>query len=207
MQPVVNNDELIRDYFNRMAAAWDTTAAENNTAKLTAMVARLDIPPGATVMDAGTGTGILIPLLLEKITPAGHLFALDFADEMVRIARGKGFPGHIDYLVAPITAVPLPEAVLDVVVCYSCFPHFHDKAGALREMNRLLKKGGTLYICHTSGRAAINRLHHGIAILSEDRLPDSDEMRRLLAAGGFCDVVIRDDDESYELRARKNVSG
>ena len=204
MQPVVN-DELIRDYFNRMAAAWDGTVAETDAAKLAGMVARLDIAAGATVMDAGTGTGILIPLLLEKITPAGHLFAMDYADEMIRIAQGKGFQGHIDYITAPITAVPLPDAALDAVVCYACFPHFHDKAGALCEINRLLKKGGALYICHTSGRAAINHLHRGIAILAEDSLPDGDEMRCLLATGGFCDVVIRDAEDSYELRACKSV--
>jgi len=194
---------VIRTYFNHRAAIWDETSSETDTTKLERMAERLNIEPGSTVLDVGSGTGVFIPFLLSRIGSQGRLVALDFAEEMLNRARAKGFNGYIEYLHADVTSVPLLEEVFDVVVCYSSFPHFQDKPRALAEINRVTKSGGRLLICHTSSRAMINQFHRQIPAVGNDTIPDEPEMLIMLSMAGFVDIKIEDTSESYLASARK----
>ena len=194
---------MIETYFSRMAAVWDETAAENDQAKLRLMAERLNIRPGATVLDVGTGTGVFIPFLLSKVGNRGQIVALDVAEEMLRRARAKGFNGIVAYLNADVVDIPLPDKTFDSIVCYSSFPHFQDKAKALAEMYRVTRSGGYLFICHTSSRDAVNEIHSSIPEVENDLIPDADEMQVMLAKVGFVDVRIEDYREDYLCCARK----
>jgi len=195
---------LIKEHFNRMAAIWDETAAEKNEARLRRMVERLDIKPGAVVLDVGTGTGVFLPYLLNSIGREGRIIALDFAEEMLARAAAKNFNGNIKYLCADVTDIPLPDETFDAVICYSSFPHFQDKPRALEELIRVARGGGRLFICHTSGRDVINEIHRHIPAVQNDLLPGGSEMREMLSRAGFLpDIGIEDDDQSYLCYARK----
>jgi len=196
---------VIRTYFNQRAAVWDETSSEKDATKLERMAQRLNIAPGSTVLDVGSGTGVFLPFLLERIGANGQLVALDFAEEMLRKAQTKGFDGNVDYLHADITSVPLLGGVCDVVVCYSSFPHFQDKLKALSEINRILKNGGRLFICHTSSRDKINQLHRQIPVVADDIIPDEYNIRIMLSMAGFTDIRIDDSSDSYLASARKPI--
>jgi len=193
---------MIRTYFNHRAVVWDETNSEADMTKLEVMVKRLNIKPGSTVLDAGSGTGVLIPFLLSQIGREGRLMALDFAEEMLKRAQAKGYK-DVAYLHADVTSIPVGDEVFDVVVCYSSFPHFRDKLRALAEINRVTKGGGRLLICHTSSRAMINQLHRQIPAVENDIIPDEPEMQFLLSRAGFTDIKIDDSNEGYLARARK----
>ena len=197
---------MIRTYFNQKAAIWDETVAEKDKTKLELMAERLEIRPGSTILDVGTGTGVFIPSLLSKIGRNGKIITLDFAEEMLRKAKNKSFDGEIAYLNADVTNIPLPDKTFDGVVCYSSFPHFQDKLGALGEINRVIKSGGYLFICHTSSRVNINEIHSSIPEVANDLIPDEKEMRVMLAEAGFIDIRIEDGRENYLCRARKPSS-
>ncbi|MBA7553965.1 2-methoxy-6-polyprenyl-1,4-benzoquinol methylase, mitochondrial [subsurface metagenome] len=122
---------------------------------------------------------------------------------MLRRAQAKGFNGNIDYLCADITNIPLRNEIFDIIVCYSSFPHFQDKLRALAEMNRVIKRGGRLLICHTSSRASINEIHRQIPAVENDIIPDEGEVQEVLSMAGFVDIKIEDDSESYLASARK----
>jgi ubiquinone/menaquinone biosynthesis C-methylase UbiE len=198
---------VTRTFFNRKAAEWDENHSEKDAAKLREMMERLQIEPGATLLDVGSGTGIILPLLLSKIGKRGRLFALDFAEEMLKRARSKYLEGEVYYLQADVTALPIRSGVFDVVVCYSSFPHFRDKPGALSEMNRVTKDGGRLFICHTSSRNQINDVHSQMSTLKQDVIPGKGEMRKMLSHAGFEDITIADGEASYLARARKVCRG
>jgi ubiquinone/menaquinone biosynthesis C-methylase UbiE len=188
---------MTRSYFNGKADIWDEKIAEKDSKKLAVMATSLDIRRNDTVLDVGTGTGVLVPFILEKIGPEGKLVCLDFAERMLEKARAKGFKGNIEYICTDISSTGFKEEVFNAVVCYSSFPHFQDKAGALKEISRVLKKGGRLFICHTSSRASINRIHQRISELSQDLIPDDREMERLLLSAGFGQVSLHDGTGSY----------
>jgi len=194
---------MIKAYFNQSAAIWDETISEKDTTKLRRMAKRLNINPSSTVLDVGTGTGVFIPFLLSEVGENGQIVALDFAEEMLRKAQAKGFNGNIDYLCADVMNIPVADEVFDAIVCYSSFPHFQDKPRALAEMNRVIKSGGRLLICHTTSRDTINEIHRQIPAVQNDIIPDEDGMQILLSIAGFTDIKIGDDSESYLCSARK----
>jgi len=193
---------MIRAYFNQKAASWDETSSEKDTTKLERMAKRLNIKPGSIVLDVGTGTGAFIPFLLGEIGKGGRIIALEFAEKMIGKARAKGFNGDIDYLCADVTDIPLRNEIFDVIVCYSSLPHFQDKSRALAEMNRVIKRGGRLLICHTSSRTSVNEIHRQIPAVENDIIPDEGEMQMILLRAGFTEIKI-DDSESYLASARK----
>lgn len=196
---------MIRYYFNEKAVTWDSYASEKDAIKLERMVKRLGLKPGVTVLDIGTGTGIFLPYLLKTIGRTGQVIALDIAEKMLLQAQGKGFAGKIAFLCADVMDIPLQAETCDAVVCYSSFPHFQNKPKALQEMKRVLKKGGRVFICHTSGREAINHIHQNIPLLHHDLLPDGIEMHDLLRSAGLNEIQVEDKAGSYFAVGRKTV--
>jgi len=190
-------------YFNQRANIWDETVAEKDEDKLKQMALRLQIQPSSSVLDVGSGSGVFIPYLLKSIGQEARLVALDFAEEMLKVARRKAFSGNIEYIVADVSDIPIPKETFSAVVCYSSFPHFQDKPEALKEMRRVLKPGGRLFICHTSGRSEINGIHKSIPEVQNDLLPDAGEMKALLEEAGFSGITIEDRAESYLASAQK----
>jgi ubiquinone/menaquinone biosynthesis C-methylase UbiE len=188
---------MIRSYFNGMAAVWDENIAEKDTDKLNSMVDRLHIKQGSSILDLGSGTGVFIPYLIDRIGETGSLVALDFAEKMLICCKTKHCNRDIDYLHADVMFLPLGRQSFDAIVCYSCFPHFSDKVKALSEMYRVLKKKGHVHICHTSSRDQINTIHRGIPAVSNDLIPGQDEMRLIMASAGFSYIEIHDSSDSY----------
>ncbi|MFC1942587.1 class I SAM-dependent methyltransferase [Chloroflexota bacterium] len=194
---------MSKSYFNEKAAIWDERVAEKDLTSLENIAGSLTIEAGSTVLDVGTGTGVFTPFILSRLGENGKLVCLDFAEEMLKIFRSKGFEGNIEYICADIAASGLDDETFDAVVCYSSFPHFQDKPGALNEISRILKDDGRLYICHTSSRLAINNLHHRIPEVHNDHIPDEVKMRQLLSTAGFEKINIFDNEDSYLASGRK----
>jgi ubiquinone/menaquinone biosynthesis C-methylase UbiE len=196
---------MSKDFFNAKAATWDEKAAEKDISRLEAMAARLEIKPGAAVLDVGSGTGVFVPYILEKIGNKGSLVCLDFAEEMLKIAQSKGYEGNITYVCADILNTRLPDKSFDAVVCYSVFPHFKDKPRALKEIFRLLKPVGRVFICHTSSREYINNVHRNIPEVCDHILPGSADIRRMLADAGFTGIAIAEGENDYLAQACKRA--
>jgi ubiquinone/menaquinone biosynthesis C-methylase UbiE len=196
---------MTQAYFNEKASIWDAVVAEKNSEKLIAMVSRLDIIPGSMLLDIGTGTGVFVPYLMQSLGSNGQIIALDFAEEMLKQARAKGFNGNIDYVQADISGIPLQDGIFDCAVCYSSFPHFSDKLLALQEINRVLRKDGMLHICHTAGRETINDIHRQIPAVQNHTIPDENEVRRLLIESGYVDIIVDDNRDNYLVSARKPI--
>ncbi len=194
---------MVRDYFNDKAESWDSYASERNHSKLEKMIKRLELNPGNTVLDVGTGTGVFLPYLIGKVRTNGQVIALDIAEKMLLQARNKGFSGKISFLCANVEHIPLKSETCDAAVCYSSFPHFQNKVKSLREIQRVLKTDGRIFICHTSSRNHINQIHMNIPTLHCDTLPDHQEMQRLMQTAGFNDIQVEDEEESYFARGRK----
>ena len=194
---------MSEEFFNTRAATWDEKVAERDVSKLEAMLARIEISPGDTVLDVGTGTGVFVPFLLKKIGSKGRLVCLDFAEGMLDIAREKKFNGNINFLCADIKNSGLPDEAFNAVVCYSVFPHFDDKPKALSEICRVLQPGGRLFIAHTSSRQTINDIHRSLPEVCGHVFPENEEMQRLLSEAGFDDIRISEGQEHHFLSARK----
>ena len=194
---------MLRDYFNSRADIWDEQVAEKDKDKLKRLAQKLELAPGSVILDVGSGTGIFLPWLLKCIGRQGKVVALDIAEEMLARSMDKHLGENIEYLNADIADIPLDDDMFDSVICYSSFPHFQDKPKALAEMKRVLKKGGRVFVCHSSSREHINTIHRDIPEVRDDLLPDLEDMNLLLSDAGYHSIYIEEDSESYFARAIK----
>lgn len=158
------------------------------------------------VLDAGCGTGVLIPFILECITDAGILYELDFADKMIATNRSRHERNNIRFIVSEAEKAPLDEASCDAVICFSSFPHFQDKAEAVRSLARILKPGGVFAVAHFDSSEEINKHHESHDAVRHDRLPDEAAMRALLGAAGLGIDRFIDEPGFYCVVARKQCS-
>jgi ubiquinone/menaquinone biosynthesis C-methylase UbiE len=195
---------MTKAYFNARAPIWDEVIAEKNQGKLKAIADWLDIEPGSSVLDVGTGTGVFVPFILQKIGGSGKLTCLDFAEEMLNKAKSKGFTGIIEYICADIEQSQLTSGTYDAVVCYSSFPHFPDKLKALNEINRILKLGSKLFICHSSSRDTINQIHRQMPEVCNHLIPPDSEIKQMLTQAKFADIEIDSSNDRFLAAARKS---
>lgn len=192
-----------RKYFNDKAEGWDETVRNNDAQKLRALSDRLIIPEQAWILDVGTGTGVFLPYLKEKVNHQSRVICMDFAFNMLVQAKLKNVAVDVDYVCAEIESLRFSPGLFDVVMCYSTFPHFHDKPRALLTIHQLLKPGGRMYIGHTASRETINNIHRAIPDFQDHLIPDKNEMEILFHKAGFSEFAISEYPDSYLASARK----
>ncbi len=194
---------ISRQYFNNAASHWDETVRNNDPVKLQELIERLRFAPDARVLDVGTGTGVFVPYIKSRLNGGGQVVCVDFAFRMLEIAQKKNGNKGIEHVCAEIETVGFPAGIFDAVVCYSAFPHFHEKPLSLENIFKLLKAGGKIFICHTANREEINAIHRKIPDLKDHLIPEEEAMREMLAAAGFSEVVIKDGRGYYLAEAKK----
>ena len=77
-------------YFNEKAEHWDKEFyTPELVARLEELAPKFGIRHGQKILDAGTGTGVLIPFLLRAIGATGSITAIDYAENMVKVFKNK----------------------------------------------------------------------------------------------------------------------
>ena len=115
------------------------------------IVAAPAIARGETVLDVGTGTGALIPLI-DGYDPR-HVFACDLS-RMMLAEVARRFPSVLRHQ-CDIRDLALPDDSVDVVFMNAMFGNIADKLGALENVVRMLRPGGRVVISHPEGRAFV----------------------------------------------------
>jgi arsenite methyltransferase len=107
--------------------------------------ALIDLRPGQTVLDLGSGGGIDVLLSAKRVGPSGKAFGLDMTDEMLALAREnqrKAGATNVEFLKGEIEDIPLPADSVDVVISNCVINLSADKGRVLDEAFRVLKPGG-----------------------------------------------------------------
>lgn len=195
-----------RYFFDELAQRWDEIERPDIAPKLARVISEAGVREGDRVLDVGTGTGILIPFILEAVGTAGKVTAIDPSPKMLAAAAQKRFPPNVEFIEAGMEECGLPDQSFDRVICNAVFPHFSDEGRALAEAFRLLVPGGVLMISHPIGREAVNDLHRNAGdVVAEDRVPAPEVMAELLRQAGFTEVRITDEPDYFSAVARKPV--
>ncbi len=171
----------------------DAVAASLGCGNPTAL---LDLKPGDTVLDLGSGGGIDVLLSARRVGPRGKAYGLDMTDEMLEIAREnqrKAGVTNVEFLKGEIENIPLPDNSVDVIISNCVINLSADKGRVLREAFRVLKPGGRFAVSDVVRRGELApeiarslELWAGcIAGALEEH-----EYRSLLAAAGFREIGI-----------------
>ena len=163
---------------------------------------------GEVVVDLGSGGGLDVLFAARKVGPAGKAIGIDMTQEMIDLTRrnaAKSGLANIEYHLATIDKLPLPDASVDCVISNCVINLAPDKTAVFREIARVLKPGGRLAV---SDIALKRELPHEIgkdlmayvgciagAILIED-------YRRMLGEAGFAHVEVIDSGRDLNAYAK-----
>jgi ubiquinone/menaquinone biosynthesis C-methylase UbiE len=107
--------------------------------------ALIELKPGETVLDLGSGGGIDVLLSARRVGPTGKAYGLDMTDDMLALARENQRQAgveNVEFLKGEIEKIPLPDCSVDVVISNCVINLSADKDRVLREAFRVLKPGG-----------------------------------------------------------------
>ncbi len=194
-----------KDYFDSRALSWDKELGyEGKISQIRGIVKSFELTRNDSVLDVGTGTGILLSFIREAIGPAGKLAAIDFSFKMLVQAKSRPSSGDPFIVNASVDSIPFPADRFDRVTCFSAFPHFPNKAKALLEMVRVLKSEGMLFIAHLHSVEEINQLHQSTGgPVARDLVPHPERIRSLMKESGLYEVSIINEPGRFLARGRK----
>ena len=180
------HDVLAEFYADRLADALDHMPAERAVLGLFCDLI-LTAGLGASVVDAGCGTGRLEPYLAARgLSPAG----IDLSPEMIRVAR-RDHPGF-GFDVADLRELPFGDASLAGAVCWYSLMFLApaDRPAAFSELARVLKSGGYLVTAFKAGDNQVRRggRSTGLGVEFDVYWLSPDEMERRLIDAGFVAV-------------------
>lgn len=187
--------EDIRDFFDRLAPRYREChgSGERLLRYRLRIIRRLlgDAERGS-LMEIGCGTGLHLFALAAEFR---RLHGTDLSPEMIRQAEqsriGHPCSARIHLSADPAeTLASVDDATADVVLCVGALEHMPDKPAVLRQVQRVLRRGGA-FLCLTPNADYVwyatvaPRLGLATRHLSSDRFVNAGELTELIKASGL----------------------
>jgi arsenite methyltransferase len=149
----------------------------------------LNIPPGGTALDVGSGPGNVTASLARAAGPDGLALGVDISEPMLaRAVRAEAGP-QVGFIRADAQRLPLRDNTVDAITSLAVLQLIPDPAAALAEMARVLRPGGRLALMiPTVGGPA--RLWRNLPNVGA-HIFDNDEVGDVLEDNGFASVRVQ----------------
>ena len=186
-----------RNTFDKLYHLFEPPLPEGVPERLEQIVAHGKINRGDTVLDVGSGTGILIPII-KKYEPR-WIYACDLSVAMLEQLSSKKYPG-LETILADVRNLTLPDSSIDAVFINACYGNIVDKPGAFNNLSRMMKPHGRMVISHPLGKSFIRSMRER-ASFPLDAFPEMPEAERLFRPFGFGVETFIDEPRLYILVA------
>jgi len=156
--------------WDKWAPSYDDKGWINNRLRndQTKIVSLLDIKENLNFLDIGCGTGLAVELAAKKANFKGQFYGIDLSEKMIERAKiNFGDKNNLHFIQANVESIPLDDNFFDIIICTNSFHHYLHPDKSLKEMHRLLKKGGTVYIFDSTADNLIMKIGDKIIKLFE----------------------------------------
>ena len=165
----------------------------------------LDVRPESRVLDIGCGGGRTLMRMAEKATE-GKLTGVDYSDVSVALSREMNSEavssGRMEIVKASVSSLPFEDNSFDRIITVESFYFWSDPQNDLKEVFRVLDKGGRFLITAD--------IHGGAELSTEEKAsvekyhlfnPTPGQFRELLTNAGFTDVQIHTKENTHWICA------
>ena len=169
-------------------------------------LACIELHAGDTVLDIGCGGGNTLARMAERVME-GHLVGIDYAETSVEASRAFNAAliaaGRMEILHGSVESLPFEDGHFDAVVTVESFYFWPNPEECLKEVARVVKKGGTfLLLAEIYERndlpESIREKIAGYQLTN----PTPEEFERLFRAAGFAAVETHFKDGEYWIAVR-----
>ena len=192
------------DFFNSVANDWDNMIKVDER-KINYLLDKLSIHQEDKILDVGTGTGVLIPFLYERVSK-GLIRGVDISEGMINVARSKF--NHLMNVYFDIVNIEKEnlEDKYDRIILYSMYPHLENKTETIsRLVKKNLKEDGMLMIAHSDSRAFLNNLHgNADERIQESILMEINKQKNVFINAGLNVVEAFENNEMYYVIIKNN---
>lgn len=197
----MTKDEIA--FFDRISETWDADEVLSTPRKVQEILSEIGIGRGWSVLDLGTGTGVLIPFLAGAVGQEGSVVAVDISSGMLAKAERKyGHLANVSLLKRDFEAEPL-EGSFDLILLYCVYPHLHQPEDTLKRLVRdNLKREGRIIVAFPTDENFINSIHKERKAES-DMLPSAPRLATLFGEWGLDAGVVSYGPEEYIVEIRK----
>ncbi|MCA9974244.1 MAG: methyltransferase domain-containing protein [Anaerolineales bacterium] len=197
--------------YDRAARSYDRVGIKQFSYYANRFVEKLDIAPGAQILDVATGRGALLFAAAEKVGPTGRVIGIDLAPNMLAETaveiEARGLV-QAEVRKADADTVTFPDHSFDYILCGFAL-HFLDYPHALVRFRQMLKPGGVIATTHpyvpTDNAENFERWKWLFALTREvfppdfvppaswiapNRLNTPDRISAALREAGFVDIAV-----------------
>lgn len=142
---MVDIKERSKSTFNQQADTYDEDIHGQHARTLyPVLLSKLAHIPFQRALDLGCGTGEMMKMLLQS-DDQRELYGIDLSEKMLSVAEGK-LSGKVQLVLGDSEHLPFADNFFDVVYCNDSFHHYPAPENVIREVQRVLKPGGTFLI-------------------------------------------------------------
>ena len=152
------------------------------------------------LLDVGTGTGVMIPYIRERVGSYVPIVAVDSSAKMLHEASLRYAGEGVHFIQADVERDRLAGR-FDAILLYSVFPHFRYPVDTIaRLVTDNLRCGGRLLIAHAQGRRHLNQIHERLVsqVFSRKLLPVAEQVEQFTRVG-LTVTSFDETDESYHI--------
>lgn len=156
-----------------------------------------ELAEGEVVLDLGSGGGIDVLLSARRVGPTGYVYGVDMTEEMLGLARrnaAEAGADNVEFRHGYIEQIPLPDAIVDVVISNCVINLSADKKAVFAEMWRVLRPGGRIGITDIVADDTLTeaeRLERGSWVGCIAGALSVTEYRQGLERAGFVGVALK----------------
>ena len=164
-------------------------------------VSHFEVKEDSKILDIGCGGGRNIQRFAQQISENGRVVGIDYSEvsveKSIELNKKAIDDGVVNVLQASVSDMPFYDETFDIVTGFETIYFWPDFMNDLKEVNRVLKKGGLVFFCNEAVyREGEMEKYDDLVELLDMKIYSEDVLRKSLESNGFEDFKAYTDDEN-----------